>query len=93
MNLQRRKAFVDDEFTCVGVEISQEPRMEGLVGKLLFRTKNGVEFGVGTGFTKDERAEWAKNPPTGRVATIKYLYISKDGVPNNASFIGWRDSL
>lgn len=92
MNLQKRKAFVDDEFECVGVEISQEPRMEGLVGKLLFK-RQGVTFGVGTGFTKDERAEWAKNPPAGRVATIKYLYISKDGVPNNASFIGWREVL
>ena len=92
MNLQKRKAFVDDEFECVGISLSEEARMEGLVGKLLFKRGDTV-FGIGTGFTKDDRAEWAKNPPTGRMATIKYLYLSKDGVPNNASFVGWRDVL
>lgn len=92
MNLQKRKAFVDDEFECVGVEISQEPRMEGLVGKLIFK-RDGGTFGVGTGFTRADRIEWAKNPPIGRRGTVQYLYISKDGVPNNASFLGWRDTL
>lgn len=93
VNLQKRKDFQDDEFLCVGVSISQEPRMEGLVGALRFKGEAGKEFEVGTGFTRKERIEWASKPPTGRTATVRYLYLSEDGIPQNTSLIGWREGV
>jgi DNA ligase-1 len=91
MNLQRRKAFVDAEFTCVGVELSTEERIKGRVGALVFMARNGKEFNVGTGFTDLERLEWSRSSLVGQRATIKYLYLSADGIPNNSSFVAWRE--
>jgi ATP-dependent DNA ligase len=91
MNLQRRKAFVHGEFQCCGVELSTEPRIAGLVGSLIFANPKGPRFGVGTGFDDTLRREWAKNPPVGRWATLRYLYLSADGIPNNSSFEDWRE--
>jgi ATP-dependent DNA ligase len=91
LNLQRRKAFVHGEFKCIGVELSDEPRIAGLVGALVFHNPKGPSFKVGTGFDDILRREWVTNPPVGRIATLRYLYLSKDGIPNNSSFEDWRE--
>lgn len=93
INIQKRKDFLDGEFTCVGVEISTEPRMEGLVGALIFVTDAGVKFKVGTGFTREDRVEWAAKPPTGQTATVRYLTLSEAGLPQNSSFVTWREDV
>jgi ATP-dependent DNA ligase len=94
MNLQKRKAFLDAEFECIGRVISQEGKCAGKLGALKFITNRGVTFEVGTGFTDEEREEYiTPNYHFQRKATIKYLNLTDDGRPFNASFVGWRDDV
>jgi DNA ligase-1 len=94
MNLQKRKAFLDDEFLCIGRVISQEGKCAGKLGALEFITSKGVRFEVGTGFTDEEREEYiAPNYDFRKKATIKYLNLTDDGRPFNASFVGWREDI
>ena len=94
MNLQKRKAFLDAEFECIGRVISQEGKCAGKLGALKFITSKGVTFEVGTGFTDEEREEYiTPNYHFQRKATIKYLNLTDDGRPFNASFVGWRDDV
>ena len=94
MNLQKRKAFLDAEFQCIGRVISQEGKCAGKLGALKFITNRGVTFEVGTGFTDEEREEYiTPNYHFLRKATIKYLNLTDDGRPFNASFVGWRDDV
>ena len=85
INLQKRKLFMDDEFKCIGVS-KGEGRCKDMTGALKFVTSAGIEFEVGTGFTDAERIDWLVHPPIDCIATIKYLYLTKDGRPFNASF-------
>lgn len=94
MNLQKRKAFLDAEFQCIGRVVSTEGKCAGKLGALKFVTSKGVVFEVGTGFTDEEREEYiAPNYHFQRKATIKYLNLTDDGRPFNASFVGWREDV
>jgi len=94
MNLQKRKAFLDDEFQCIGRIVSDEGKCKGKLGALKFITNRGVSFEVGTGFTDEEREEFiTPNYHFQKKATIKYLNLTDDGRPFNASFVGWRDDI
>lgn len=94
MNLQKRKAFLDAEFPCIDRVISQEGKCAGKLGALVFVTQKGVRFEVGTGFTDEEREEYIQpNYDFRKKATIKYLNLTDDGRPFNASFVGWREDV
>ena len=94
MNLQKRKAFLDEEFSCVGRVVSTEGKCAGKLGALKFVTSKGVSFEVGTGFTDEEREEFMSPEfDFRRKATIKYLNLTDDGRPFNASFVGWREDV
>lgn len=94
MNLQKRKAFLDAEFFCVDRVVSDEGKCKGKLGALKFVTSKGVSFEVGTGFTDEEREEYIQPSYDFRKkATIKYLNLTDDGRPFNASFVGWRDDV
>jgi DNA ligase-1 len=95
MNLQKRKAFLDAEFMCVGFAISGEGKCAGKLGALIFRTNKGVRFEVGTGFTDEEREEFIKPEfvPAGKLATIRFLELTAEGRPFNASFVAWREDI
>jgi DNA ligase-1 len=94
MNLQKRKAFLDAEFFCVDRVVSDEGKCKGKLGALKFVTSKGVSFEVGTGFTDEEREEYIRPSYDFRKkATIKYLNLTDDGRPFNASFVGWRDDV
>lgn len=94
MNLQKRKAFLDAEFECIGRIVSTEGKCAGKLGALKFVTDKGVVFEVGTGFTDEEREEYMKpDYHFQKKATIKYLNLTDDGRPFNASFVAWRDDI
>jgi DNA ligase-1 len=94
MNLQKRKAFLDAEFLCIGRVVSDEGKCKGKLGALEFTTSKGVRFEVGTGFTDEEREEYIQpNYDFRKKATIKYLNLTDDGRPFNASFVGWREDV
>lgn len=94
MNLQKRKAFLDAEFLCIGRVVSDEGKCKGKLGALEFITNKGVRFEVGTGFTDEEREEYIQpDYDFRRKATIKYLNLTDDGRPFNASFVCWREDV
>lgn len=68
---------------------------KGSLGKLLVRDpKTGVEFGVGSGFTKEERELLWKNPESliGKIAKYKFFQVGVKDAPRFPVFIGFRDA-
>lgn len=75
-------------------------KKEGLVasdmlGKLICKTSDGKEFGVGSGFTEEQRIELWKNPDAliGKLAKVKFFEIGNYEVPRHPVFLGFRDAL
>lgn len=77
----------------------------GVLGKLVCRTADGVEFGCGTGFTAEQRTllwhqhqsqgtpgEWGY-PLIGRIAKIKSFPVGVKDAPRFPVFLGFRDPL
>jgi len=54
------------------------------MGALICKTKEGVEFKIGSGFTDKER--W-KPPKKGTIVTYQYFEVSKKGVPRFPTFL------
>lgn len=65
----------------------------GCMGKLNVKQENGVECGVGSGFTQGDRTiMWKHQDLTiGRIAEIKYQELTKDGVMRFPVFMRFRD--
>lgn len=73
--------------------IAHEPgkgRFAGLMGALLVRTPQGVEFKIGTGFTEAQRRN---PPPIGATVTYRYRDLTPSGKPRFASFLRVADSF
>lgn len=81
--LLKVKEFQDAEATVIEI-LKGTGRLSHLMGSLLVRNKDGVEFKIGTGFTDQERA---KPPKVGTVVTYRYFELSKDNVPRFPSFL------
>lgn len=71
----------------------------GVLGALLCRTKDGAEFGIGTGFTADQREElWALSsfPDGVKGRTVKFKHLPPPGgrpagvPPRHPVFLGFR---
>lgn len=88
--LLKRKDWQDDEFECYGVE-EGEGKLHGTLGAIVYRHKDGRDlfdkFGkrptVGSGLTDSQRHYYWQNPPIGKLIKVKYLVLSKDGIPLN----------
>jgi DNA ligase 1 len=63
----------------------------GIMGKLVLRTPEGIEFKVGTGFTTKMREEIWKNPPIGKLVKYKSMDFSDYSKPRSGVFLGIRD--
>jgi DNA ligase-1 len=67
---------------------------KGALGKLIVRDpKSGVEFGVGSGFKRDEREFLWKNPDAllGKIVKYKYFQVGVKDAPRFPTFVGFRD--
>jgi ATP-dependent DNA ligase len=87
--LWKHKHWEDDEFYCVGVTEGEGKAKIG-VGALVLQVgypTSDLTFKVGTGFTDEDRIEFAQNPPVGRQVRVRYLCLTDDGIPFNPSFI------
>lgn len=51
---------------------------------------NGVQSGVGTGFTDDERAVIAQGSFDGAIAEVEFMGFTEDGALREPRFKGWR---
>jgi DNA ligase-1 len=65
----------------------------GVLGALVCRTPEGIEFEIGTGFSADERLQlWHKRSAfIGRSVKYKSLTIGVKDKPRHAVFLGFRD--
>lgn len=92
--LWKHKQWEDAEFLCVGVTQGEGKASIGIGALTLQANKSPYTepesrktFKVGTGFTDEERIEYAKNPPVGKLVRVRYLELTADGIPFNPSFI------
>jgi ATP-dependent DNA ligase len=85
-NVLKVKFWKDCELTVIRPELGTPTSLyAGVLGALRCKF-NDTEVSVGTGFSHEERIEFATNPPS-RIK-IKYLSLSQDGIPLNPSYIG-----
>lgn len=86
--LWKYKSWKDDEFLCVDVTDGVGKASIG-IGALELQVVPGrhVYFKVGTGFDDNDRIEFMKNPPIGKMIKIRYLELTADGIPFNPSFL------
>jgi len=86
--LLKRKKFFDDEAIVIGHQPG-EKACEGMLGALVCKLDNGIEFEIGTGFTNEQRRN---PPPIGSRVTFRYQEKSREGVPiGSPSYQGVRD--
>lgn len=64
----------------------------GDLGALIVRSREGVEFNIGTGFTDSERRDvWdARDSYLGQLAKFKYFPVGVKEAPRHPVFLGWR---
>jgi hypothetical protein len=85
--LWKHKSWEDDEFRCIGYTYG-EGKAEIGIGALVLRSNTTQKlFQVGTGFTDEDRIEFAQNPPIGKAVRVRYLCLTDEGKPFNPSFI------
>jgi DNA ligase-1 len=94
-HLLKVKRFSDAEAEIIGYveEVTSKDRTpKGSLGKFLCRMDNGVEFGVGGGFSKEERARFWKmrDQMIGQYVKYKYFEVGMKDAPRFPSFIGIR---
>jgi DNA ligase-1 len=75
--LLKRKKFFDDEATVIGHQPG-ENGCAGMLGALVCRLDNGIEFEIGTGFSVEQRRS---PPPIGSRVTFRYPERSREGRP------------
>lgn len=78
--LLKRKEFIDEEFIILGYE-EGIGNLSGKVGKLSFKTQDGIEFNAAVNGTHEYLAElWLKREELiGKEATVKYFEKTTDG--------------
>lgn len=91
--LWKHKQWEDGEFYCVSTKPGEGKASIG-IGALVLdaNNKNNAKaevhyFKVGTGFTDEDRISFAQNPPIGKLVRVRYLELTRDGIPFNPSFI------
>lgn len=85
--LLKLKPLLDTEATVVR-HIAGKGRNAGRLGALEMRTKDGVLFRLGTGFSDAQREH---PPPIGSTVTYTYRDVTPSGKPRFASFLRVRD--
>ncbi len=94
MELVKFKRFLDGEAKILNVfPMIGHPDKAG--GALVKDIKSGVEFGLGTGFSKAERIElWKRRKAViGKIVKYKYTKISGYEKPRFPTFLGYRDPI
>lgn len=69
----------------------ENPRPVGTLGALVCKLPNGETVDVGSGYDDETRDAFWKNPPIGKIATVKYFELTDDGIPRFPVFKAIRD--
>ena len=87
-HLLKRKDWHDAEFTFLSINETVgdkgEPGFQMWVEGGPF---NSPRFKVSSGLSRSEVANYIANPPIGRLVKIKYLVLSSDSIPLNATIL------
>ena len=84
--LLKLKQHSDDEARVIGI-VPGKGRFSGMMGALVVRTRTGVQFRLGSGFTLAQRRQ---PPETGTWVTFKHYGFIRRGIPRFASFLRQR---
>lgn len=88
--LLKVKSFHDEEGTLIGYSDGKGKYVDGMVGALILKLKNGVEVNVGTGLNDELR----KNPPPiGSLIKYKFFEKGANGAPRFPVFVEVRTDL
>lgn len=82
-DLLKVKSFNDAEAIVTG-HIKGKGKYQGLMGSIKVKTKAGIHFKIGTGFSDAERKD---PPPIGSLITYKFYGKTHKGTPKFASFL------
>jgi DNA ligase-1 len=87
-DLLKMKPFDDAEALVVG-HIPGKGKYRGMLGALRVRTRDGIEFSLGIGFSDAVR----RNPPAiGATVTYRYRGLTRRGLPRFASYYRVRNN-
>lgn len=89
--LVKWKRFKDAEATIIGYEqLLQDGELVDALGSFIVKDK--VEFGVGSGFTMEQRREFWKNRESliGKLIKYKFFEVGVKSAPRFPVFIGFR---
>lgn len=64
---------------------------EPMIGAIRLKLPDGRTFDAGTGFDEATRYEFWRNPPIGKIATIKFQELTDTGIPRFPVFKAIRD--
>ena len=82
-DLLKFKPYQDTEARVIGY-LPGKGKYAGMMGALLVRNANGLEFRIGTGFTDEQR----RHPPAiGSWVTYRYHNVTGRGIPRFARFV------
>lgn len=85
-HLLKRKDWHDDEFEFISInETTGEKGEAGF--QMWLKAKNGNRFKVSSGLSDKEVEHYLQNPPIGKFVKTKYLVLSADGIPLNATIL------
>lgn len=82
-DLLKLKRYADDEALVVGYKPGTG-RLLGMMGAMLVRLPNGIEFYIGSGFTDEVRRQ---PPKIGSTITFRYNGFTHTGKPRFARFL------
>ncbi|AUI85996.1 DNA ligase [Vibrio azureus] len=82
-DLLKLKRFQDDEAIVIGYKTG-EGRLQGIMGSLLVKLKDGTEFYIGSGFSDEVRR---LPPKLGATITFRFNGYTQNGKPRFARFV------
>lgn len=86
-SMLKRKAWKDDDFRVVDVlegnPTDKGGKYVGSLGAFLLETCSGKRFSAAPAFTDQSREHYWTSPPIGKLAIVKYLTLSDDGIPRH----------
>lgn len=85
-HLLKRKDWQDAEFHFVSINTTVGEKGERGF-QMHLRTPSGAHFKVSSGLTSAELDHYLAHPPVGREVKLKYLVLSDEGIPLNATIL------
>ena len=87
-SLIKRKEFITDEFTVVGVE-EGKGNWAGHIKRFVLSLPDGTQFGAGVRGTQDIMKAMFESNETPTWATLRYFTPTPDGIPRFPVVIDW----